>query len=196
MWDLREKIEFDNDEQAKQKFNEMVGGESDESDDGEGDDDVKVVKPDKPIFALTADEVAMYHGPLLKSLYELEGIKEYRLWAKREEDGTVNDRATNLDCYDAKAEEILARNSFIGRGSGGPNIGNKLKIVTAYLLSKFGIDHNTFANTIPTMYQKVNIDFANYDDLHIDPVASLESFRALKLSSLESFRALKCLHQF
>ena len=167
LWDLKEKMEFENDEQAKQRFNEMVGEESDVSDDGEGDDDIKVVKPDKPIFALTADEAAMYHGPLLKSLYELEGIKEYRLWAKREEDGTVKDKnkATKLDCYDAKAEAILDRNSFIGRGSGGPNIGNKLKIVEAYLLSKFEIDYNTFANTIPTMYRKVNIDFDSYDDL-------------------------------
>ena len=148
LWDLKEKIEFDDDEQAKQRFNEMVGGEeSDGSDDG-GDDEMKIVKPDKPIFALTADEAAVYHGLLLKSLYELEGFKEYRLWAKRESDGTVKEenRATKLACYDEKAEEILARNSFIGRGSGGPNIGNKLKLVEAYLLSKFSIDHNTFAN--------------------------------------------------
>jgi hypothetical protein len=45
----------------------MVGEESDVSDDVEGDDGIKVVKPDKPIFALTADEAAMYHVPLLKS---------------------------------------------------------------------------------------------------------------------------------
>ena len=125
------------------------------------------MKPDKPIFALTADEAAVYHGLLLKSLYELEGIKECRLWAKRESDGTVKEenRATKLACYDEKAEEILARNSFIGRGSGGPNIGNKLKLVEAYLLSKFSIDQITFANSIPTMYRKVKIDFENYDDL-------------------------------
>ena len=37
LWDLKEKIEFDDDEQAKQRFNEMVGGEeSDGSDDGGG----------------------------------------------------------------------------------------------------------------------------------------------------------------
>ena len=32
-------------------------------------------------------------------------------------------------------------------------------------LSKFEIDQNTLANTIPTMYRKVKIDFENYDDL-------------------------------
>ena len=32
-------------------------------------------------------------------------------------------------------------------------------------LSKFEIDQNTLANTIPTIYRKVKFDFENYDDL-------------------------------
>ena len=72
---------------------------------------------------------------------------------------------TKLKIYDEKAEEILERNKFIGRGSGGPNIGNKLKIVTAYLMKRIGIDHNEHCDDVPHDYNRVDIDLNNYSQL-------------------------------
>ena len=79
--------------------------------------------------------VAMFFGPFLRNLYALEGIQNFKLWSSINEDGTVDKekKATWLKVYDAKAKEILPRDEFIGRGSGGANIGNRLKIVSAYL---------------------------------------------------------------
>ena len=47
---------------------------------------------------------------------------------------------------------------------------------------------------IKTYSRHIIIEALKFDNklLHIDPVARLESFRALKLSRFESFRALKC----
>ena len=74
-------------------------------------------------------------------------------------------KATKLKAYDEKAEEILKRDSYIGRGSGGPNIGNKLKLVSAHLLGKYAIDHNTFAEVIPGNYKRIDINFDDYEKL-------------------------------
>lgn len=72
---------------------------------------------------------------------------------------------TKLKIYDEKAEEILDRNKFIARGSGGPNIGNELKIVTAYLMRKIGIDHNEHCDNFPSDYNLIDIDFDRYGQL-------------------------------
>ena len=122
LWDLLDAAE--NDDIAKKKFQEMVGME-DDADIGE-DDVPKVKKTQKPIFLMTSDEIAQFYGGLLKDLYKLEGIeKPDKLWPKIDTKGDVVTKATKLKAYDEKAEEILKRDSYIGRGSGGPNIGNK-----------------------------------------------------------------------
>ena len=158
LWDLKD----DETEDSKKRFNDLVGVEEE---DIENDDDLEIKKPEKPIFAMTADEIAVFFGQLLKDLYKLEGKSKFKLWAKRDVDSNVVTEATTLKVYDDKAEEILPRQSYIGRGSGGPNIGNKLKICAAYLLSQHSIDHNTFAEVGPSSYRNVNINFENYDDL-------------------------------
>ena len=73
----------------------------------------------------------------------------------------VIEKATKLDFYDDKAEKILPRDSFLGRGTGGLNIGNKLKVVDAYLLHKMDIDHNKYFEEKPAKYKDVQIDFEN-----------------------------------
>ena len=166
LWDMKEKVDLDNDEEARLKFKEIVG--ESESEEEVDDNEVKVVKPEKPIFSLTADEVAVFFGSLLKNLNEIEGIKEYKLWAKKVNGETVK-TATKLEYYDEKAEEILARDSYIGRGSGGANIGNKIKLVCAYLLKQVNIDHNSHARTIPSNYRTVEIDFENFGDMITNP---------------------------
>ena len=158
LWDLKD----EDSEDAKKKFNDLVGIDDDVTENG---DDLEIGKPEKPIFAMTADEISVFFGQLLKDLCKLEGKSKYKLWAKRDTDGNVVTEATPLNVYDDKAEEILPRQSYIGRGSGGQNIGNKLKICASYLLSRHSIDHNTFAEVVPSSYKNVNINFENYDDL-------------------------------
>ena len=148
---------------AEEKFTEMVGNDSEEEDDEEDEIKVKIEKPIKPIFAMTTDEVMCYFGILLKSLYKEEGVLKYKLWSTVK-NGVVIKKATELKCYDKKCEEILPRDDFVGRGSGGANIGNKLKLVCSYLLDQFGIDHNTFAVNIPPNFKSVEIDFNNYSE--------------------------------
>ena len=67
---------------------------------------------------------------------KLEGQVKYKLWAKKDRDGNVDTKATKLKAYDAKAEEILPQDSYIGRGSAGPNIGKKLKVVSAHFVGE------------------------------------------------------------
>ena len=112
---------------AEEKFTEMVGNDSEEEDDEEDEIKVKIEKPIKPIFAMTTDEVMCYFGILLKSLYKEEGVLKYKLWSTVK-NGVVIKKATELKCYDKKCEEILPRDDFVGRGSGGANIRNKLVI--------------------------------------------------------------------
>ena len=70
-----------------------------------------------------------------------------------------------MKAFDDTAEGILPRTDFIGTGSGGPNIGNRLKIVSAYLLSNIGLDHNSYCKEIPPRYKDVQVDFKNYENL-------------------------------
>ena len=81
---------------------------------------------------------------LLRYLYKKEGTEKFKLWPKKGKDGVVIEKATQLEFYDDKAEKILPRDSFFGRGTGGFNIGNTLKVVEFYLLNKMKIDHNEF----------------------------------------------------
>ena len=164
LWGLKEDAELEDDEEAKTKFNEMLGLDCEESDDEEENDEVKIEKPGKPIFSMTVDEIKSYFGILLKCLYKLESVEKYRLWSKVQ-DGKVSEKATRLEVYDEKAEEILPRDSFRGTGTGKANIGNKLKTVSAYLLKKYGIDHNRFAAKIPNNYKPVDINFDDFEDL-------------------------------
>ena len=127
---------------------------------------------------MNADDIRVFFGQLLKDLYKIEGQVKYKLWAKKDSDGNVDTRATELKAYNAKAEEILPRDSYIGRGSGGPNIGNKLKVVSAHLLRKLNIDHNEFAESVPSSYRRIEVNFESYDEL-------------LEGSNLEAVKATK-----
>ena len=115
LWDLKD----EENEDANNKFNELVGEEDMEDDDEE---EVKVTKPEKPIFAMNADEIRVFFGQLLKDLYKLEGQVKYKLWAKKDSDGNVDIKATKLKAYDAKAEEILPQDSYFSRGQVAPTL--------------------------------------------------------------------------
>ena len=115
---------------------------------------------------MTADEIAKFYGGLLKDLYKLEGSeKPEKLGPKLDSNGDMVPKATKLKAYDEKAKEILKCDSYIGRGSGGPNIGNKLKLVAAHLLGKYMIDQNTFSEVIPVYYKRIDINFDDYEKL-------------------------------
>ena len=93
---------------------------------------------------MSTDENAAYHGKLLRYLYKKEGTEKFKLWPKKGKNGEVIEKATQSEIYDDKGENILPRDSFFGRGTGGFNIGNKLKVVDAYLLNKMSIDQTSF----------------------------------------------------
>ena len=163
LWALELWEAKDNDDTVKIK--EMLDLSSDDEEESEEEENqIKIEKPSKPIFSMTSDEISCYFGILLKEIYKLEGVQKYKLWSKVQ-NGVVIKKATELKAYDKKAEEILPRDVYYGRGSGGANIGNKLKVVTAYLLDKQNIDHNMFADNIPPNYKPVHINFDNYGDM-------------------------------
>ena len=154
LWDAKEK-DLANEGNA---FLDLVG----EDDLTTKEDDLK---PQKPIFAMNTIEISAFFTTLLKYLYKEEGVKKFKLWAKKTKNGEIIEEPTKLKAYDVTAEGILPRTDFIGTGSGGPNIGNRLKIVTAYLLSKIGFDHNSYCKEIPANYKDVEIDFDNHENL-------------------------------
>lgn len=175
LWDLKETRELDA-EVAKHRF-KVKAGIARVDVNSENSTENAVIRPDKPIFSLTTDDMAVYFTTLLKYLYKLEGVEKYKLWSKKNKDGSIDlqKRATGLKIYDEKAEEILPRDSYIGRGSGGPNIGKRMKIVSAYLLQKLGIDHNRHAKTIPINYSCIEIDFNNFDHLLLNKSSKIKN---------------------
>ena len=88
LWDLKD----GENEDANNKFNELVGEEDMEDDEEE---EVKVTKPEKPIFALNADEIRVFFGQLLNDLYKIEGQVKYKLWAKKDSDENVDIKQQN-----------------------------------------------------------------------------------------------------
>ena len=95
------------------KFFEILGASVDDDEQDENVEKNDVPKPDKPIFAMSTDENAAYHGKLLRYLYKKEGVGKFKLWSKKDDDGKVIEKATNLAFYDDKAEKILPRDSFL-----------------------------------------------------------------------------------
>ena len=81
----------------------------------------------------------------------LQEGKDRRLqtWTTKTKEGVVSAVSTPLHIYDAKAQELSDRNLLIGRGSGGPNIGYRLKLVNSYIQGKLGIDHNNKKDVVP-----------------------------------------------
>ena len=182
LWELK-----DNDDTAKLK--EMLNLSSDDEEESEEEEEqVKIEKPPKPIFSMTSDEIACYFGVLLKEIYKLEGVQKYKLWSKVQ-NGIVIKKATELKAYDKKAEEILPRDLYYGRGSGGANIGNKLKVVSAYLLNKHDVDHNMFAENIPPNYKPVHRNFDSYGDILEDTTKSKRTKPKAIRSNLQKRKA-------
>ena len=113
LWELK-----DNGDDAKLKEKLGISSDDDDEHSEEEMEQVKIEKPLKPIFSMTSDEVACYFGVLLKEIYKIEGVVKYKLWSKVQ-DGVVIKKATVLKAYDQKAEEILPRDLYYRRGSGG-----------------------------------------------------------------------------
>ena len=154
LWDAKE----NDDQKGGNTFYNLVGGDEDCT--KEEDE----IKPDKPIFTMNTAEMYAYFPRLLKYLYKREGLAKYKLWAKKSKQGDILEEPTKLKIYDTKAEAILPRNDFIGSGSGGPNIGNRLRMVSSYLLRELGFDHNSYCKELPPLYKDVIVDFDNFEE--------------------------------
>ena len=70
LWDLKDYESED----SRKRFNDLVGVEEE---DIENDTDLEIKKPEKPVFAMTADEISVFFGQLLKDLYKLEGKSKF-----------------------------------------------------------------------------------------------------------------------
>ena len=131
--------------QAKQAFRENkvdkvkdifgVGEAFGDSDDNLEKDTDPVTKPSKPVMGMVQEEVVQFYSIFLKDLYKItlsEDVKP-KLWAKWQ-DGKLVSSATPLKYYDEFCENILPRDSYLGRGTyKGSNLGSKLQIVIAYI---------------------------------------------------------------
>ena len=113
----------------------------------------------------------MYFGILLKFCYKRVQIMKYKLWVKKSKTtGEVVEKATYMEIYDAKAERIIPREDYWGRGSGGPNVSIKLKMLSGYILSKLDKDHNLYCDVRPPLYKPVEVDFDKEDMVDHDLV--------------------------
>ena len=66
-----------------------------------------------------------------------------------------------IDLYDERAEGILPRDGYQGRGTGGEGIAGNLRAVTCYMLEKLGKDHNSFFADVKPGFQLTKLDFTS-----------------------------------
>ena len=64
--------------------------------------------------------------------------------------------------YDQTAEKILPRDSYKGRGTGGKEVTNKLRLCAAYLLHQLGKDHNTWSLSVRPGFQPIYINWSSF----------------------------------
>ena len=65
------------------------------------------------IFTMSTDEISAYHDVLLRYLYKKENITKYKLWAKKDKDSDIVEKATKLKFYDDKANKILPKTNIL-----------------------------------------------------------------------------------
>ena len=158
LWDSKETDE----ENGTATFYEKLGlSQSENSANAEDEPPM----PEIPILCLSAEKCSIFYASFLKFLYKKEGKSKVRLWAKKSPDGSVVCEATKLAMYDDVAERILPRSQYIGRGSGGPNIGRRMQLVIAYLMKKLGLDYNEHCEKVPDSYRPVELDFLQWKEL-------------------------------
>ena len=162
LWDAKDQDQ----EHGGHTFEDRLG-----LDDEEEEATEQVPKPEKPIFSMNKDEISMYFGILLKFCYKREKMTKYKLWVKKSKStGEVLEEATDLEIYDAKAKKIMPREDYWGRGSGGPNVAMRMKMVSGYILSKLEKDHNLYCEVMPPLYKPVEVDFERADMMDHDLV--------------------------
>ena len=60
--------------------------------------------------------------------------------------------------YNETAEMILPRDSYKGRGTGGKEVTNKLRLCAAFLLHQLGKDHNNWSLTVRPGFEPTEIN--------------------------------------
>ena len=155
-------------EQVKEIFGQ--GEEFEESEDEvEESNGPEITKPHKPVMSMVQEECVKYYPIFLRDLYKIEGNEKPKLWPKRDKEGDLCSSASSLQFYDQYCEDILQRDSYLGRGTPfyGSSLGTKIQVIVAYILHKFfSIDHNLFCNPEPSpSYQPKFLDFDNLDIL-------------------------------
>ena len=65
----------------------------------------------------------------------------------------------------------------MGRGTGGPNVAIKMKMVTGYLLSKLDKDHNLYREFVPHLYKHEEVDFEKEDMVSHDLLVKATNYK-------------------
>ena len=64
--------------------------------------------------------------------------------------------------YNETAEMILPRDSYKGRGTGGKEVTNKLRLCAAFLLHQLGKDHNSWSLTVRPGFEPTEINWSSF----------------------------------
>ena len=124
-----------------------------------------------------------YAGPLLNSLYEIEGVKCERKYPKVDnETNTLLAEPTPLDIYDSIADKILPRNEYFGPGKSfdPDNITWRIKLLACYMMQKKGINYNDYCKNKPSDYVNRNFTIEDLENLAEDPVNAPQKDGRLK----------------
>ena len=140
-------------EKAVNKINDDLTEANDEA----GDDVRAVVqndlaKPDKPIFAMNSKEMDSYFGQLKSSLAVRDDVKIVRKWAKKEGNEVL--APTKIPAFDEFVESVLPSNEYFGSSKkfARGKLHWRMQLVSAYLLTKYGYDFNSYAKVVPNDY--------------------------------------------
>ena len=131
-----------------------------------------ISKPPRPVWVLTAVELDDYFTTLKTEIAKEEGVKLRPKWPK-----IVNNIAvklpTKIPSFDETVERILPSDIYIPKKKFP--LGNhhwRMKLVCAYLLTKYNFDPNTFAQEIPEGYKSKTFSLEALEDMSKNIAAS------------------------
>jgi len=139
-----------------------------------------VTKPPRPIWDLTLKELENFFTNLKTELAKEEGIKLRPKWPK-----IVNNVAvtlpTKLPSFDDVVETILPSAMYVPYQRFPPGYLHwRLKLVCAYLLNKYDLDADTFAEEIPQDFEPKNFDVKKLVEFSNNIEVSAEEYNGKK----------------
>ena len=143
-----------------------------------GEDAIQLPKPPKPVFSMNSGEADSYFSQLKSTVAHLDGVKIKRKWPKKK-NGVLVEEATPLPSFDENVESILPSNQYFGSNTKFQpgNLLWHLQLVSAYIITKFGHNYNTFAKSIPDDYVAKEWQMADLVTMSNNPGANVQKRR-------------------